>query len=174
MYYPKEFVQYLVEFHGSRDYFECHEILEEYWKTQLPLKRESVWVGFIQLAVGFYHYRRSNYSGAIRTLQKSKQILQQHTAEINQLGIEPQGLIHLLNETIHKCHNREPYTSPSLPIHHPDLLMACQSMCLDKNYLWNCKSNLEDSLLINRHSTRDRTDIIQERINQLNKRSKEK
>ncbi len=174
MNYPKEFIQYLVEFHGSRDYFECHEILEEYWKKHLPLDRESVWVGFIQLAVGMYHYRRNNESGAIRTLQKSQQILNQHTEKMNQLGMDSAGLLQLLTDSIHRLKNNEPYKSPCLPIKDPDLLTACQTLCKEIGYTWNCSSNLTNSLLVNRHSTRDRTDVIQERINQLQKRSKNK
>lgn len=30
--YPEAYVAFLHEFHTTRDYFECHEILEEYWK----------------------------------------------------------------------------------------------------------------------------------------------
>ncbi len=171
---PKEFVQYLIEFQGSRDYFECHEILEEYWKEHLPLDRNSVWVGFIQLAVGMYHYRRTNHSGALRTLQKAKQILQDHPDKVNRLGIDSNELIHLLAQTIHNVQNKVPYKSPFLPISDPDLVIACQKMCDEAGYTWHGTSNLSDSLLINRHSTRDRTDVIQERVNQLKKRSENK
>ena len=31
--YPEAFISYLIEFHATRDYFECHELLEEYWKA---------------------------------------------------------------------------------------------------------------------------------------------
>ena len=174
MNYPNEFIQYLSEFHGSRDYFECHEILEEYWKEHLPLDRESVWVGFIQLAVGMYHYRRNNLSGALRTLQKAKQILSKHPHVIEQLGIDSEGLSSLLHNSIHKVQNTDPYTSPSLPIRDPELIRACQVMCKKYGYTWNRESNLSDSSLVNRHSTRDRTEVIQERFDQLKKRRKNK
>ena len=174
MNYPNEFIHYLSEFHGSRDYFECHEILEEYWKKHLPLDRESIWVGFIQLAVGMYHYRRNNFSGALRTLQKANQILSQYPKEVEHLGIDSKGLLSLLQNSIHKVQNTEPYTSPIMPIKDPELIRACQAICNEYGYTWNCKSNLSDSLLVNRHSTRDRTEVIQERSNQLKKRSKDK
>ncbi len=61
--YPKAYIDYLVEFHATRDYFECHEILEEYWKEDPPKKRKRYWVGFIQLAVALYHHRRQNTAG---------------------------------------------------------------------------------------------------------------
>ncbi|MEH7501602.1 DUF309 domain-containing protein, partial [Neobacillus drentensis] len=28
--YPTEYIQFLAHFHGDRDYFECHELLEDY------------------------------------------------------------------------------------------------------------------------------------------------
>ena len=71
MGYPKAYILYLVHFHGDRDYFECHEILEEHWKEMDPKDRMSHWVGLIQIAVAVYHERRENRQGAIRTLTKA-------------------------------------------------------------------------------------------------------
>jgi predicted metal-dependent hydrolase len=31
--YPQAYVAYLAEFYGSRNFFECHEIMEEYWNS---------------------------------------------------------------------------------------------------------------------------------------------
>ena len=36
MVYPEAYIEYLMYFHGNRDYFECHEVLEEYWKEVSP------------------------------------------------------------------------------------------------------------------------------------------
>lgn len=52
--YPKAYIEYLVHFHSDRDYFECHEILEEHWKQD---GRNKGWLVLIQTAVAFYHYR---------------------------------------------------------------------------------------------------------------------
>lgn len=30
--YPTAYIKYLFHFHTDRDYFECHELLEEHWK----------------------------------------------------------------------------------------------------------------------------------------------
>ena len=60
MNFPQKYIEYLVHFHGDRDYFECHEILEEYWKKIDNGNKESIWVGLIQLAVANYHHRRKN------------------------------------------------------------------------------------------------------------------
>lgn len=74
--YPDAYIQFLVHFHGDRDYFECHEILEEYWKETIKGDKQSIWVGLIMLAVSNYHFRRNNNSGAQRTLQKAISIFE--------------------------------------------------------------------------------------------------
>lgn len=73
--YPKPYIDYLVYFHTNRDYFECHEVLEEHWKVADPRHRNVLWVGLIQVAVSLYHHRRSNYVGAERTMKKQFQFL---------------------------------------------------------------------------------------------------
>ena len=65
--YPEAWLDYLFEFHATRDYFECHEILEEYWKSVPEGDPDrGVWVGLIQLAVALYHHRRGNRAGALK------------------------------------------------------------------------------------------------------------
>lgn len=32
--YREQFLEYLYEFHYTRDYFECHEVLEDFGKTR--------------------------------------------------------------------------------------------------------------------------------------------
>ncbi len=56
--YAKAYIEYLAHFHGTRDYFECHEVLEEHWKAVDPKNRSSVWVLLIQIAVSMYHARQ--------------------------------------------------------------------------------------------------------------------
>lgn len=73
------FVEYCAYFNDHQDYFECHEVLEDYWKTCAPRDRLHPLVGYVQLATGMYHYRRGNTVGALRILAKAKKNLQQHT-----------------------------------------------------------------------------------------------
>ena len=65
------YIDFYNYFNGNQDYFECHEVLEEYWKEVAPGDKEHVLVGLVQLATGMYHWRRSNFSGAARILTKS-------------------------------------------------------------------------------------------------------
>lgn len=167
MRYPDEYIQYLVEFHGRRDYFECHEILEEYWKEHPPLRRDSVWVGLIQIAVGLYHYRRGNHTGAARTLTKARQILTKRAEETAKLGLDVSALAETLDDYIQRIHANLPYESLMLPITDSELSSICESECKRQSLVWGVSSNLTDSQLIHRHTMRDRSDVIEERNKQL-------
>jgi predicted metal-dependent hydrolase len=165
--YPDEYIEYLVHFHGDRDYFECHEILEEYWKEHERGNKESVWVGLIQLAVSCYHHRRCNYIGAKKTLDKSIKILKRAERSLSHLGLNRIELFSLLEDRHKVIEKKLPYTSFNLPIADPQLARQCQIRCLELGFNWCAHSNLSDNNLVNRHQTRDRTNVIQERENAL-------
>jgi uncharacterized protein len=167
MSYHKEYLLFLVEFHGSRDYFECHEILEEYWKEVSPGNRESHWVGLIQIAVALYHYRRDNRDGALKTMRKARNLLYKKPEEIASLGMDHTKLIQLLDCTINRLKTGLPYESMLLPLVDSSLIEKCLTLCQIKNYSWNSPSDLHNDEVVHRHLLRDRSDIIEERNRQL-------
>lgn len=57
------FVAFVDHFNGDRDYFECHEVMEELW---LDNGRDPVLQGLLQAAVGLYHWRNENRAGAVK------------------------------------------------------------------------------------------------------------
>ncbi|WP_404329165.1 DUF309 domain-containing protein [Mesobacillus maritimus] len=171
---PKAFIQYLVHFHGDRDYFECHEVLEEYWKEVDPGNKESIWVGFIQLAVSSYHYRRANFSGALRTHNKSAAILNNHPQKCTELGIDYPELMKLIEERKARVISHQPYRSIHLPIDNQDLLAQCLKECEKQNLVWGEVSDTLDKSLVNKHSMRDRTDVIIERKKAIEERKYKK
>jgi len=75
------YIEYCTYFNGNRDYFECHEVLETYWKEIAPRERNHPLVGYIQVATGMYHWRRGNYSGAERMLSKALHIFNSCTSD---------------------------------------------------------------------------------------------
>lgn len=167
--YPNAYLSYLVEFHGSRDYFECHEILEEFWKEVDPRNRTSHWVGLIQIAVSMYHYRRGNLIGATRTIKKAEAILSKHLTELTSLGVDAQKLLLLLNETARNIMNNQPYKSISFPFSDHNLSNQCKIICEKMGYNW-LNTGPFDEQIIHKHLLRDRTDIIKERQQQLHTR----
>ncbi|NKE04945.1 DUF309 domain-containing protein [Mesobacillus selenatarsenatis] len=170
--YPISYIQYLAHFHGDRDYFECHEILEEYWKATDAGNKKSIWVALILLAVSNYHHRRKNFSGALRTLDKSLEIFSNDKDAVNQLGIDPDLLSGTLRKRKENLLNKIPYTSFNLPLVDKELERLCLEECRQNGFTWGTGSNLENFDLIHRHSQRDRSDVITDRQMALEDRKK--
>ncbi|MFD0695829.1 DUF309 domain-containing protein [Paenibacillus sp. GCM10027628] len=61
--YDRLYVAYLYYFNETRDYFECHEVMEELW---LEEGRSPLYQGLLQVAVGLYHHANGNVSGSIK------------------------------------------------------------------------------------------------------------
>lgn len=160
--YPVHYMQFLIEFHVTRDYFECHEQLEEYWKEQPgddPLY--DTWVGLIQIAVSQYHLRRANRRGARLMLEQALDRLTPDKLET--LGLDGPALIELLQQRLRQIQDLSqstPYTDYELPFLDHELLAACQERSEWAAALWGTPSNLDDESLIHRHILRDRSDVI--------------
>lgn len=167
-HYPRNYLQayidYLVYFHADRDYFECHEILEEYWKEEGM--QDKVWVGLIQVAVGLYHHRRQNFAGAYKMIKGAHQLLADKQTELRVLGLDPVQLIALLQKQLEAIGQKQTYSSINLPIADPALLQTCQNMSGKSAVEWGAPSDTSNEFLIHKHKLRDREDVISERIKQ--------
>ncbi|MGD6815698.1 DUF309 domain-containing protein [Metabacillus sp. 84] len=165
--YPEAYIDYLVHFHGDRDYFECHEILEEYWKEKPPAERDPVWVSLIQIAVALYHHRRGNFKGAERLIKNSLRFLNDSPGKLLKLGLIENEVKSLLETRLLDIQSRHPYGSLHLPIGDTELEKACRHRAASKGMKWQSLSDLNNDDIIHRHRTRDRSEVIEERLNQL-------
>lgn len=158
--FPKAYVSYLVEFHASRDYFECHELLEEYWKEHPSDPLADTWVGFIQLAVGSYHERRGNQRGAFKMFKQAERRLLQ--APLDQLGIESDSLFIQLSNRLASVQTNEksPFIDINLFIIDDELRRLCREECDERGLTWGSPSPMDNDALIHRHSLRDRSGVI--------------
>jgi uncharacterized protein len=168
--YDRAFIDYLIYFHCERDYFECHEVLEEHWKKDPPKERKKYLVGFIQIAVGLYHQRRGNFNGAFKMISNAIDLLEDDPISIEKLGLHSEKLLKLLKERKNEIKNKQSYRSINLPITDETLMSLCLQHCSDKNVIWGTESDLSNEHLIHKHSKRDRTEVIEERLLQLKKR----
>ncbi|GLX71469.1 DUF309 domain-containing protein [Paenibacillus glycanilyticus] len=165
MTYPSAYVSYLVQFNGTRDFFECHELLEEYWKEHPGDPRSAIWVGLIQLAVGLYHERRGNWKGAIKMYEKALEKLGEQS--LDELGLDGARALADLKLSYERLHAGQgepiPYQDMTLTVTDPQLeeqcLRQCQSLAVD----WGRTSPLHEESLIHRHKLRDRSDVVAER-----------
>lgn len=167
--YPQDYIHFLLEFHATRDYFECHEILEEFWKEQVHDEQREVWKILIQIAVGLYHARRGKWAGAIKMFASSLNSLDTYDLEAK-CGIDQHALRQLLVERVEKwraalnevvsLNEGPPFEDMMIPILDGELLETCRLQCRQQGLVWGRSSPLDEVELIERHRLRDRSDVI--------------
>lgn len=170
--YPKEYIEFLYHFHCDRDYFECHEILEHLWKLDPKDERKPGWVGLIQVAVSFYHYRRGNFRGAYRMMKNAISIIRKEKQFIETIGLDSGKLLNILEHSFEGIQQKKPYKSIQLPISDPALLEICFNTAKERKKTWGEKSDLSNQYLIHKHKKRDRSSIILERKASLKEKEK--
>jgi uncharacterized protein len=164
-HYPNAYIEYLIHFHGERDYFECHEVLEEYWKEHPNDPFSRAYVGLIQIAVGLYHHRRGNVAGAVKMLQAA---INGFSAEqVKQLGLDDVRLCNALTLRLEQLNaGNTVYNDIDLPFIDEALQEHCIQECSRRGGAWCLASDISNPNLIHKHTLRDRTEVIQERLRQ--------
>ncbi|HWI50370.1 MAG TPA: DUF309 domain-containing protein [Rummeliibacillus sp.] len=152
MHHPL-FIQFLTYFNGNQDYFECHEVLEEYWKEVAPRDKKHPLTGWIQLATGLYHWRRENFKGAHTILKKAERTLNASIYDPFLEEINTFNLLHQIHLTQEKVNNHDPYICWNIDIQSPDLKLKVEHSI----------ATLPPSdtyFLQNKHMLRDRSNIL--------------
>jgi predicted metal-dependent hydrolase len=165
---PAAIIEYLIHYHGSRDWFECHEILEDYWKRHPDAANADTLVGLIQVAVGMYHERRGNRAGAAKMLRSSLSKLDPR--QLEELGLDGTRLAALVRERLDALEavtpadcGRNGFAEMDLPFADPELEAYCRRQSEARGWSWKRPSPLHEDALIHRHTRRDRTDVVRER-----------
>ncbi|NRF90799.1 DUF309 domain-containing protein [Paenibacillus frigoriresistens] len=111
--YDRLYVAYLYYFNDQRDYFECHEVMEEIW---LEEGRSPLYQGLLQVAVGLYHHANGNVSGSIKLFSAGLDKLAPYPAHT--LGIDLERLIRDSGEYLNKLMRveQEPFAPYDLTI----------------------------------------------------------
>ncbi|MFD1030905.1 DUF309 domain-containing protein [Metaplanococcus flavidus] len=147
------FIQYIIHFNFNEDYFECHEVGEEYWKNVAPKDKMHPLAGWIQLAVGMYHWRRSNFPGALRSFIRAKDKLSD--AGVWTEGFDSELLVEQLSASIQAVTERREFSAYRLPVISDELAQVVQEYMAD-----NPGESLDAHFLMHKHRLRDRTSII--------------
>jgi len=121
MVYEKLYIAYLIYFNRDRDYFECHEVLEELW---LAREREPLYKGLLQVAVGLYHFRNGNVRGGKLLLTRSAVKLMEYPSV--SLGINLAKLAQEAQEYAERLeiYNEKPFAYYDLDIEIVDAELA--------------------------------------------------
>ncbi|MEH7401279.1 MULTISPECIES: DUF309 domain-containing protein [Bacillaceae] len=154
----ERYIKYLCHFHFDQDFFECHEILEEQWKLELNHQYKKVWLGLIRLSVVLYHYRRRNFTGA-KKLFRHVITFSNDSNLLEMAGIDQLQFQQIITDLRLNLQNEKEFLPFDLPINDQKLFERFQNQ---KEYYSSFTADL-----INKHSTRDRTDVISERLKQL-------
>lgn len=150
------FVQFLSYFNGNRDYFECHEVLEEYWKEVAPRDRHHPLTGWIQLATGLYHWRRGNFRGATTILNKGRTTLQASIASPYVEKVEIESLLRQMDMILTSIQQQLPYE---------DISIIIRDQQLEKEVInaINALPPTDKQFILHKHRLRDRTEVVAER-----------
>jgi predicted metal-dependent hydrolase len=161
--YPDAYVEYLFHFHADRDWFECHELLEEYWKEHPADPKSKTWVALIQVAVSLYHHRRGNRAGALKMIAASlRNMNDSHLAE---LGIDYKAFRATVERRLEElsAEGAAPFSDLNIPLSDMELIRLCRSRCEERGFGWRQPSDPGNRYIMNKHTLRDRTDVIEAR-----------
>ena len=147
------FIQYIIHFNSNEDYFECHEVGEDYWKDVAPKDKMHPLAGWIQMAVGMYHWRRSNFPGALRSFIRAKDKLSD--AGVWREGVDNEMLANQLSGSIEAVTARREFRPYCLPVVSEELAQAVRQHSAD-----NPGQVLDAHFIMHKHRLRDRTSII--------------
>ncbi len=148
-------MKYLIFFNEHTDYFECHEVLEEYWKDVAPNDKTHPLTAWILLATGMYHWRRENYIGANRSLLNAQKRFSNTSDSLFCEGIQMNALLSSLSQTIELVERCAPFQAFKILLSSDELRVKIQSQ--------DMPVPLKGNDLIHKHMQRDRTEILKAR-----------
>lgn len=161
--YPEAYMQFLVHFHGTRDYFECHEMMEAHWKRETAPALRSAWLCLIQTAVAAYHERRNNKAGADKMWNNA--LRNANPAVLAELGLDGDAFVRLLSLRRQACASggAAAYEDPDLPLADAELIECCERMCAQMGVKWRSRESDATAEIVHKHKLRDRSDVVRER-----------
>ena len=158
--YNPLFVKFIVYFNENQDFFECHEVLEEYWKLFPDRTKEHPLVGYILLSTAMYHWRRGNTVGAGRTILKSISRLQRISVDHPCFsdGINIENLVKNATIASQQIKKEQPFSTFSIEVTSTKIQSLIKEITPSMDLL---PSGTDE--VIHKHMLRDRSDILNER-----------
>jgi len=156
------FVAFLKHFNETFDYFECHELLEDYWKEVSPRQKNHALTALILLATSMYHWRRGNYSGAIKTMKSSLKRMEETKNSPFFENFNYQKLTENMNSSLLLMESNKEFQQFSIVVTNPTLQSLVHKL--------DMKMNDDLHFLIHKHMLRDRSEILEERDREKKKR----
>lgn len=114
----ESYLKFIEIFQNERDFFECHEILEEIWVEETKCEtRKHVAINLLLISVGLLHWRNKNFKGAVQVLENSLNNYEEVSFLIEDLGIDSKELKDMIQDTIFKIKKQKYYEELYLPLY---------------------------------------------------------
>lgn len=97
---------------NRREFFTCHELLEEIWLEEPP-EEKPFYQGVIQVAAAFHHFQNGNLKGLRSLLAAGTEKLRRYPPDSH--GVDLAGLLAQLDPWLLRLHNRQPLDDLPLP-----------------------------------------------------------
>lgn len=158
----------------EQDYFECHEIMEDAWKMKDNFTKFDKEVFLVLVATAEYHYRRGNTVGAKRSYIRALNLYQAHSFNLNSIGLK-ESFIDLIIQRIDDID-----VTPFKPLLYPitdtvfNALFEASDFDSSAKFDKYLKSiHVTDIKTVDRHRLRDRSDVIEDRLQALNRKKRD-
>lgn len=151
------FVKFIIYFNDNQDFFECHEVLEDYWNSIPERNKEHPLTSYILLSTGMYHWRRGNSIGALRTIKKAQQKMASMVSVASEFteGIDFDDLIKNIDNVVLAIEDNRPFKSFSIKVLSPEILRLVADVVPTLELLPHGSERV-----IHKHLLRDRSEII--------------
>lgn len=114
----KRYLKFIEVFQNERDFFECHEILEDVWVEETKCEtRKHVAINLLLISVGLLHWRNKNFKGSVQVLENSLNNYEEVSFLIEELGIDSKELKDMIQDTISKIKKQKDYEELYLPLY---------------------------------------------------------
>lgn len=146
---------YLFEFHVTRDYYACHDYLEEKW-FELGNPQNHILMAFIMLAVSCYHYRANNLKGAQILIHKAIPIFNLNIEKISEYDIDQIELFKLLDNLQSDLNHHIPFKDINLPFSNKEIEKELQDFAQQHHLICYQVSDMSNLHLIHKHKFKNR------------------
>lgn len=101
---------------NHRQFFECHEVLEQRWKATHDHSKDF-YKGLIQAAVAFHHWSKGNLAGALTLAKSASKYLRRY--EPSHAGVDVSGFLAQFSEMFQWLrHHHQRYDANLVPLLH--------------------------------------------------------
>lgn len=113
----EKYKDFISTFQEERDFFKCHEILEDIWIEETSCNtRKHVAINLLLISVGALHWKNKNFKGALKVLKNSLENYDDLKFEIEKIGVDSSKLKIIIEDSIGKISLEESYNEIYLPL----------------------------------------------------------